>query len=166
MSITTAAADPAAADMLVGPKHLIERHRQQQQQQSSQMPDSKVQQQATRAKLQATKQTSLLSSRAMGTSVLQQQLEGPAGMRLGAQHAAGKQQGLHKVQVAKNYIVQLRKELPADSFKYACPSCALHSAWCLCISLETLRKCCAFCAADSLPRSLDSGLRMCSHHYA
>lgn len=138
---SAAAEDTTAADMLVGPKHLIERHRQQQQQQQQQAParpaESGLQQQGKAAR-QANKQTTLQGSHVRhATSQRHQQQQQPgsssnaAESKAGMQRPAGQQQGSHKAQVAKDYIGQLRTELPAASFKYAClPSfCTGLLAW-------------------------------------
>ncbi len=69
---------------------------------------------------QGAKQTTLLGSQAKLAQQGQQVNHSAAG-EAGSVDPAGKQQAASKAQVAKDYIGQLRRELPAASFRSAGP---------------------------------------------
>ena len=135
--------EPASnVDMLIGPRHLVERHQQHLQQQQQKQQDASVdsgsrpqsQQQASSLKPSAAKQTTLLASTVRcGSKVsVSRQPHGAAAAAAsvapaGDKNASSKAKAAGKAQVAKEYIVQLRTELPGATFRYACVLPAIGS---------------------------------------
>ena len=124
------------ADMLVGPKHLIERHRQLQQQQQADSQESKpqLQQSTILVRPTATKQSTLVASSVRsapnGQASQQKQIvvaAAKARVEARDENAVSQAKTAGKAQVAKSYIARLRTELPVATFRSAPVKCAVCS---------------------------------------